>query len=54
MSMISIAAMPATSETRLADSSFSSFKTILLICCAGLAASFSLMAHGIDLGTGLM
>ncbi|EHR03420.1 hypothetical protein [Bradyrhizobium sp. WSM471] len=51
MSMISIAAMPATIETRLADSSF---KTILLFCCTGLAASFGLMAHGIDLGAGLM
>ncbi|WP_247815882.1 hypothetical protein [Bradyrhizobium sp. 40] len=54
MSMISIAAMPATSETRLADSSFSSFKTILLFCCTGLVASFGLMARGIDLGAGLM
>jgi hypothetical protein len=51
MSMISLAAMPAAVETRLADSSF---KTILLICCAGLAASFGLMAHGIDLGAGLL
>jgi hypothetical protein len=51
MSMISIAAMPATSETRLADSSF---KTILLFCCTGLVASFGLMARGIDLGAGLM
>ena len=45
MSMISIAAMPATIETRLADSSF---KTILLFCCTGLVASFGLMARGID------
>ena len=54
MSMISIAAMPATIEARLADSSFSSFKTILLFCCAGLVASFGLMARGIDLSAGLM
>ncbi|MCS3759674.1 hypothetical protein [Bradyrhizobium centrosematis] len=51
MSMISIAAMPAVVETRIADSSF---KTILLFCCPGLVASFGLMAHGIDLGAGLM
>lgn len=51
MSMISIAAMPAVVETRFADSSF---KTILLFCCTGLVASFGLMAHGIDLGAGLM
>ena len=51
MSMISLTAMPAAVETGLGDSSF---KTILLICCAGLAASFSLMARGIDLGAGLM
>ena len=54
MSMISIAAMPATIEARLADSSFSSFKTILLFCCAGLVASFGLVASGIDLSAGLM
>ena len=51
MSMISIAAMPAVVETRFADSSF---KTILLFCCMGLVAAFGLMAHGIDLGAGLM
>lgn len=51
MSMISIAAMPVVVETRFADSSF---KTILLFCCTGLVASFGLMAHGIDLGAGLM
>lgn len=51
MSMISLAAMPVAVETRPGDSSF---KTILLICCAGLAVSFSLMAHDIDLGAGLM
>lgn len=51
MSTISLAAMPAAVETRLADSSF---KTILLFCCTGLVASFGLMAHGIDLGARLM
>lgn len=53
MSMITLAAIAVETrpETRLGDSSF---KTILLICCAGLAASFGLMAHGIDLGAGLM
>jgi len=51
MSMISLAAMPAAVETRIADSAF---KTILLFCCAGFVASFGLMAHGIDLGAGLM
>lgn len=51
MSMISLAAIPAAVETHFADSSF---KTILLFCCTGLVASFGLMAHGIDLGAGLM
>ena len=51
MSMISLAAMPAVVETRFADSSF---KTILLFCCAGMVASFGLMARGIDLGAGLI
>ena len=51
MSMISLAAMPAAVETRFADTSF---KTIVLFCCAGLVASFGLMARGIDLGAGLM
>lgn len=50
MSMISLAAMLTAVETRFADSSF---KTILLFCCMGLVASFGLMAHGIDLSTGL-
>ena len=36
------------------DRLFSSFKTILLFCCAGLVASFGLMARGIDLSAGLM
>lgn len=51
MSMISLAAMPAAVETRFADSSF---KTILLFCCVGMVASLALMAHGIDLGAGLI
>jgi len=51
MSMISLAAMPAVVETRIADSSF---KIILLFCCVGLVASFGLMARGIDLSAGLM
>lgn len=51
MSMISLAAMPAAAEARFADLSF---KTILLFCCTGLAASFGLMAQGIDLGAGLI
>lgn len=51
MSMISLAAMPAAVETRVADSSI---KTILLFCCVGLVASFGLMARGIDLSAGLI
>ncbi|WP_174718686.1 MULTISPECIES: hypothetical protein [Bradyrhizobium] len=51
MSMISLAAMPAVAETRFSDSSF---KTILLLCCTGLVASFGLMAYGIDLGAALV
>lgn len=51
MSMISLATMPATVDARLADSSI---KIILLFCCTGLLASFSLMAHGIDLGAALI
>ena len=51
MSMISLAATPAVVEARFADLSF---KTILVFCCTGLAASFGLMAHGIDLGAGLI
>jgi hypothetical protein len=50
MSMISTTAIPAVA-TRSADFSF---KTVLLLCCAGLAVSFSLMAHGIDLSAGLI
>lgn len=49
MSMISLAEMPAA--TRSTDYSF---KAIIIFCCAGLLASFSLMAHGVDLSTGLM
>jgi hypothetical protein len=51
MSMISLAAVPPRIEARSADNSF---KTILLVCCIGLVVSFALMAHGIDLGAGLM
>lgn len=51
MSMISLAAMPATAETRIADSSF---KIILLFCCVGLVASLGVMARGIDLGAALI
>lgn len=51
MSMISLAAMPAAVETRIADSSF---KIILLFCCVGLVASLGVMARGIDLGAALI
>ena len=51
MSMISLAAMPAAVETRIADSAF---KIIVLFCGVGLVASFGLMARGIDLSAGLM
>ena len=51
MSMISLAEGRAGVATRSIDNSF---KTILLFCCAGLVVSFGLMAHGIDLGAGLM
>lgn len=51
MSVISLAAMPAGVETHSTDHSF---KAIVLFCCAGLLASFSIMAHGIDLSAGLM
>lgn len=46
MSMISLAAMPAAVESRSIDQSF---KTLLLFCCAGLVASFAVMASGVDL-----
>ena len=51
MSMISLAEMPAVVQTRSNDYSF---KAIVVFCCLGLIASFSLMAHGIDLSAGLM
>ncbi|MCK1540758.1 hypothetical protein IVB12_01820 [Bradyrhizobium sp. 179] len=51
MSMISLAVMPAAAEPRFA---VSSFKTILLFCCTGLAVSFGLIARGIDLSAGLI
>ncbi|WP_456673263.1 hypothetical protein [Bradyrhizobium sp. RDM12] len=51
MSMISLAEMPAAIQTRPTDYSF---KAIFIFCCAGLLASFSLMAHGVDLSAGLM
>lgn len=51
MSMISLAEMPAAIQTRSTDYSL---KAIIIFCCAGLLASFSLMAHGIDVGAGLM
>lgn len=51
MSMISLAEMPAAVQTRSGDSSF---KAIVIFCCLGLLASFSLMAHGVDLGATLM
>jgi len=51
MSMISIAEVPAAVQTPSIDNSF---KAILAFCCLGLLASFSLMAHGVDLSAGLM
>lgn len=51
MSMISLAEMPATIQIRLTDYSL---KATVIFCCAGLLASFSLMAHGIDLSASLM
>lgn len=51
MSMISLAEMPAAIQTRSTDHSL---KAIIIFCCAGLLASFSLMAHGIDLSASLM
>ncbi|MBK3663348.1 hypothetical protein JJE66_19240 [Bradyrhizobium diazoefficiens] len=49
--MISLAEMPAAIQTRSTDYSF---KAIVIFCCAGLLASFSLVAHGIDISVGLM
>ena len=51
MSMISLTAIPAGVETQPIDYSF---KAIIAFCCMGLLASFSLMAHGVDLSAGLM
>jgi hypothetical protein len=51
MSMISLAEMPAAVQTRSTDYSF---KAIIIFCGLGLIASFSLMAHGVDLSAGLM
>ena len=51
MSMISLTAIPAAVETQSGDYSF---KAIIAFCCMGLLASFSLMAHGVDLSAGLM
>jgi hypothetical protein len=51
MSMISLAAMPAAVETHSSDYSF---KAIIVFCCMGLFASFTLMAHGVDLSAGLV
>lgn len=51
MSMISLAEMPAAVQTRSIDNSF---KAIIIVCCAGLLASFSLMTQGVDLSAGLM
>ena len=49
--MISLADIPAVINTQSSDYSF---KAILVFCCAGLFASFSLMAQGIDLSAGPM
>ena len=51
MSMISLAETPAVVQVRSIDYSC---KAIVIFCCAGLVASFSLMAQGIDLSAGLM
>jgi len=51
MSMISLTAMPAAVETQTSDYSF---KAIIIFCCIGLFASFSLMAQGVDLSAALM
>ncbi|WP_177243577.1 hypothetical protein [Bradyrhizobium sp. Gha] len=50
--MISLAEMPAAAvQTRSTDYSL---KSIAIFCCLGLIASFSLIAHGVDLSAGLM
>jgi hypothetical protein len=46
MSMISLAAMPAGTDIHSTDVNF---KTILLMSCIGLLASFGLMAAGVDI-----
>ena len=46
MSMISLTEIPAAIDTRSADYDF---KTILILSCIGLIASFSMMAAGVDL-----
>ena len=46
MSMISLAAMPAGADIRSTDFNF---KTIVLLSCIGLVASFGLMAAGVDI-----
>lgn len=51
MSMISLAEMPAAVQSRSTDYSF---KAIIIFCSAGLLASFSLIAHGVDLSAGFM
>jgi hypothetical protein len=51
MSMISLASMPAGVDVHPADHVF---KSIVVFCCIGLVASFSLMARGVDLSAGLM
>lgn len=45
MSMISLAAMPATIESK----SDESFKSLLMFAGVGLVVSFALLAYGIDL-----
>ena len=51
MSMISLADIPAPVDTPSSDYSV---KAVIIFCCAGLLASFSLMTQGIDLSAGLM
>ena len=51
MSMLSLTATPAGIQARSIDYFF---KMIVLLCCVGLVASFSLMSRGIDLSAGLM
>lgn len=51
MSVMSVASMPTGLEARSGDFSF---RSVVLFCCIGLAASLALVAQGIDLGAGLM